>query len=181
MRARKRRELLRDREEMESRLAKVRAKEKAQHERYLKGESMQKRRKIDLKDTSDGDEDQFILEDYDSDVGQSGASASGLSSATLALMEKLGMIGGALREEEAEIEEETKVGIPTRQQHSSNNTPRSSSALGHILNLRNLLASSVGPSFPPQYRLKIPQVSLSLKISSILHWALGRISASIQQ
>ncbi|RDW73743.1 hypothetical protein BP5796_07185 [Coleophoma crateriformis] len=110
MRARKRRELLRDREEMESRLAEIRAKEKAQHERYLSGASTQKRRKVDAKkDTFNDEEDQFVLEDYDSDGEQLNTSTSGLSSATLALMEKLGMVGGPPKEEEAEVQEEIKI------------------------------------------------------------------------
>jgi hypothetical protein len=46
--ARKRRELLRQREDMEARLEKIRAKEKAQREKYLKGDQTFKKRKTNV-------------------------------------------------------------------------------------------------------------------------------------
>lgn len=110
---RKRRELLRTREEMEARLANIRAKEKAQRERYLKEQRHKKRRTETAKrDGGNVDEEQFILEDYNSDAEQSGsrkgvAAGSGLSAATLELMEKLGM--GIQKEEEIEAEDEMKA------------------------------------------------------------------------
>lgn len=110
-RARKRREMLRTREDLEARLAKVRAQEKAQRDRYLKGEKTSKRRKQDLNPTeSQDDDEQFVLEDYDSDGEQKGTQNDGqYSAATLELMAKLGMGPNALGEEEEEIEEEMKV------------------------------------------------------------------------
>lgn len=114
--ARKRRDLLRQREEMEARLAKIRAKEKAQREKYLKGEPASKRRKMEDKGkTADReDEEQFVLNDYESDrEGEGplakGDSTNGLSAETLALMEKLGMNLGLPKEEEEELEDNIKV------------------------------------------------------------------------
>lgn len=115
--ARKRRDLLRQREEMEARLAKIRAKEKAQREKYLKGEPASKRRKMEDKGkTADReDEEQFVLNDYESDrEGEGplakGDSTNGLSAETLALMEKLGMnLGLPKEEEEEELEDNIKV------------------------------------------------------------------------
>ncbi|KAH8661551.1 helicase C-terminal domain-containing protein [Tricladium varicosporioides] len=108
-RARKRREMLRTREDLEARLAKVRTKEKAQLDRYLKGEKANKRRKqyLDPAESQD-DEDQFVLEDYDSDAEQKSRGDGEYSAATLELMAKLGM-GPAARDEDEEIEEEMKI------------------------------------------------------------------------
>lgn len=85
--------MLRQREDMEARLKKIRAKEKAQKEKYLKGEQAYKKRKPDAFTigNDDDNEDQFVLEDYESDHEQStsAAASGGLSAATLELMEKL--------------------------------------------------------------------------------------------
>jgi chromosome transmission fidelity protein 1 len=113
--ARKRRELLRQRQEMEARLAKVRAKEKAQREKYLREPSAKRRRTDDKANGGkEDDEEQFVLDDYDSDrEGNAsftkGSAANGLSAENLALMEKLGLTVGAPKEEEEEVEDETKV------------------------------------------------------------------------
>jgi len=116
--ARKQREILRQREDMQARLAKIRAKEKAQRDRYLKGDQKHKKRRteVDASGVGGGDDDddeQFVLDDYDSEVEQSGsrngATASGLSAATLELMEKLGMSLNSPKEEEEDIEDEIKV------------------------------------------------------------------------
>jgi chromosome transmission fidelity protein 1 len=111
--ARKRRELLRQREDMEARLEKIRAKEKAQREKYLKGDQTFKKRKTDVEKSEEGDEEQFILDDYDSDREQNGikngSAISGYSAMKLELMEKLGMGSSAIRDEDEEIPDETKV------------------------------------------------------------------------
>jgi chromosome transmission fidelity protein 1 len=103
--------MLRQREDMEARLAKIRAKEKAQREKYLKGDETFKRRKTAADKDEDGDE-QFVLEDYDSDLEQSshkkGITATGFSAATLELMGKLGM-GTTVPDDEDEMEDEIKV------------------------------------------------------------------------
>lgn len=109
--ARKRREMLRQREDMEARLKKIRAKEKAQRDRYLRGDQTFKKRKTDAsKGTDEVDEDQFLLDDYDSDREQStsGSTNGNLSAATLELLEKLGM-NLAPKEEDVEDEDEIKV------------------------------------------------------------------------
>jgi chromosome transmission fidelity protein 1 len=106
--ARKRREMLRGREEMETRLAKIRAKEKAQKVKYMKGDQEFKRRKTEKVDEQD-DEEQFILDDYDSDT-ELGKDRSGFySAATLELMEKMGMGPSSLKPLEEEAEDEIKV------------------------------------------------------------------------
>lgn len=112
-RARKRRELLCQREDIEARLAKVRAKDKAQKEKFLKAEPGAKRRKVGKHETLDGedDEQQFILDDYDSDneKPKKTEGANKFSTETLALMGKLGMVNGPAKEELEELEDETKV------------------------------------------------------------------------
>jgi chromosome transmission fidelity protein 1 len=98
---------------MEARLEKIRAKEKAQREKYLKGDQTFKKRKIDAEKSEGGDEEQFILDDYDSDREQNGIkngpAISEYSTVTLELMEKLGMGSSAIRDEDEEIPDETKV------------------------------------------------------------------------
>jgi chromosome transmission fidelity protein 1 len=106
--ARKRREMLRAREEMEARLAKIRAKEKAQKIRYLKGDQDFKKRKT-FKDEEQDDEEQFVLDDYESDQDDGNKRGGFYSAATLELMEKMGMGPSASRSTEEEIEDETKV------------------------------------------------------------------------
>jgi chromosome transmission fidelity protein 1 len=113
--ARKRRELLRQREEMETRLARVRVKEKAQREKYLSESKAKRRRKEDEANNGVAEsEEQFLLDDYDSDQDgnvsfeQSNA-RSVLSAETLSLMEKLGMNVRPTKDEEEELEDEVKV------------------------------------------------------------------------
>lgn len=114
--ARKRREMLRSREELEERLAKIRAKEKAQKVKYIKGDQSFKKRKTNVEaDEKEDDEEQFVLEDYDSDTELNSSRKGGdgtYSAATLELMSKLGMGPNALKVEEEEAEDETKVCIP---------------------------------------------------------------------
>lgn len=111
--ARKRKEMLRQREDMELRLQKVRAKEKAQRENYERGKQSYKKRKTDDSSPSDhrGDEEQFFLEDYESDreESHSNSNPAGLSAATIELMEQLGMIKHSSRGEEMENEDEIKI------------------------------------------------------------------------
>lgn len=112
--------MLRHREDMEARLSKIRAKEKAQRQQYLRGESAPKKRKPDANHrgdaAQDGDEEQFVLDDYESDDGKPDSmtvGATGLSAATLELMGKLGMnIGAPKEDDDDEGEEELKVSTP---------------------------------------------------------------------
>ena len=98
---------------MEKRLSKIRAKEKAQRAQYLKGDHGHKKRRIDSQKGEDGDdEDQFVLDDYDSDADTTNrdqTNPGGLSAATRDLMEKLGIHTQGAVEEEAEVEDEIKV------------------------------------------------------------------------
>lgn len=109
--ARKRRDMLRQREEMQARLAKVRAREKAQQDKYLRGDQTLKRRKMDVNADDEDNEDQYLLDDYESDretgIAKSGSS-SVFSEATLKLMQQVGMVNDA-KDEDEEIEDEIKV------------------------------------------------------------------------
>jgi chromosome transmission fidelity protein 1 len=104
--------MLRQREDIETRLAKIRAKEKAQRDRYMKGDHNFKKRKTHVDSSEkDDDEEQYVLDDYDSDEEQRSSKDEGslYSAKTLELMEKLGMGASVFKEEEDEVEEETKV------------------------------------------------------------------------
>lgn len=105
--------MLRQREDMEVRLKRIRAKEKLQREKYLKdNQGYSKKRKIDpAKAEDEGTDDQFILEDYDSDKEQSTSTTGGLSAATLELMQKLGMSMDTPKDDDDEAKDETKVGF----------------------------------------------------------------------
>lgn len=111
--ARKRREMLRHREDMEERLKKIRAKEKTQRDKYLKADkNYSKKRRVDVARADDYDnEEEYVLEDYDSDGGQSKSklSTGGLSAETLELLRKVGMGSDETEEEDGEAEDEIKV------------------------------------------------------------------------
>ncbi|KAI9659264.1 MAG: ATP-dependent DNA helicase chl1 [Trizodia sp. TS-e1964] len=99
---------------LESRLAKIRAKEKRDRDRYDRGEPHPKKTKANLSESvNDAENDaQFSLEDYESDnnsVPRPPGANDGLSAETLGLMKKLGMDVGNLPEDEIEIEEELKI------------------------------------------------------------------------
>ena len=118
--------MLRQREDMEARLAKIRAKEKAQREKFLKGDQTFKKRKTNAEEEDPDNEEQFVLEDYDSDREQGslkkGVAATGFSAATLELMNKLGMGTSTANEEEDEVEDEIKVSITIHLRNWSNNS-----------------------------------------------------------
>lgn len=135
--------MLRNREDLEARLAQIRAKEKAQRERYLKGDQKYKKRKINFgkDENADDCEEQFVLDDYDSDAEHSrpikrGPAGSGLSAATLELMEKLGMNMNGPKEEEVEAQDEMKASnLPHHSlEKTQPNNHRYSTALELILN-----------------------------------------------
>lgn len=113
--ARKRQDLLRRREDVEARLAKVRAKEKAQKDRFLRGETSVKRRRVEKgAEDDDQSDDQFALDDYESDREDGSKAAqdtSGFSAQTLALMNKLGTSIQLQPEDDEEMEEEVKVSL----------------------------------------------------------------------
>lgn len=110
-RARRRRDLLRQREAMEARLAKIRAKEKAQRTQPLRAGTASKKRRLEEEQAADDmDEDQFVLDDYESDLDVAKRPATenstGLSVETLALMEKAGTNFFKKPEEDEVVEEE---------------------------------------------------------------------------
>jgi len=86
----------------------------------LKGDQTYKKRKLDsAKATGEiDDEEQFVLEDYDSDgenaSSKNGSTPGGLSTATLELLEKLGM-SRKIKEDDVEVEDQMKVRESCRQ------------------------------------------------------------------
>ncbi|KAF9695163.1 hypothetical protein EKO04_006762 [Ascochyta lentis] len=107
---------VRRRQELNERLAKIKAKEKRAKERSAAGGSAYKRQKVDSDHASEKDaESQFALEDYDSDAERdSNAKAdkfgsSGLSAETQALMDRLGFDVGEKKTEEGDVLDETKI------------------------------------------------------------------------
>jgi chromosome transmission fidelity protein 1 len=99
---------------MEARLAKIRAKELAQKQKYLKGDQNFKKRRIDVQGIDNGGEEQFVLDDYDSegDEKSNQSQTGGLYSAeTLALMEKLGMTTKPKEEDFEDDNDEMKVTV----------------------------------------------------------------------
>lgn len=95
-RARKRKELFGRREEMETRLMREREKEKLKTTKQTGRDLNAKRRKIGIADEKVSDEEEFVLEDYESDTEhkkqpRASRNVDGLSSETVALMAKAGM------------------------------------------------------------------------------------------
>lgn len=105
--------MLRQREDMEARLKNVRAKEKAQRDKYQKGDKIHKKRKTGSSITTEdfSDEEQFVPDDYESDREESHSRTdhARFSAATLELMEQLGMVVHPIKEEDTEFEDEIKV------------------------------------------------------------------------
>lgn len=97
------------REEMEERLKKVKEKEKRERDRYRKGEQERAVKKRKVEEKNDVGEDEFVLEDWDSDEGgKEKAGDTVFSSETLRLMEQAGM-RSRVQEEEVEEDDELKV------------------------------------------------------------------------
>lgn len=103
------------RQELESRIAKVKAKEKKMKEFLLNQEPQFKRQKTASSAAANQDEDEarFVLDDYDSDHDAASSRRapvfddSGLSAKNQALMEKLGF--SLKKEDEVEVLDETKI------------------------------------------------------------------------
>lgn len=112
----RRQEALRRRQELNDRIAKIKAKEKRAKERYENGEPRYKRQKT-LAGEANGpdDETQFVLDDYESDEEHEKAERfvnfgdSGLSAETQALMEQLGYSTNASKTEYGDVPDETKI------------------------------------------------------------------------
>lgn len=149
--------MLRQREDMEARLARIRAKEKVQRDKYLKGDQGVKRRRVDVDKGDDGDEEQFVLEDYESDQelnGTKGGKSGGVfSAATLELMAKIGMGPVTPKEEEDEAEDEIKASDQISLFCTRLTYHRSSTAPGHILNSHNSSTRFEESIFHPQSKI----------------------------
>lgn len=157
VKARKRQEMRRQLQEMESRLERIRAKEKAELEKYMNGGQAHKKRKTEAEtNMDDSGEDQFLIDDYDSDsentLAKGTTKASAFSAHTLELMEKLGMNNRLVEEEEEEIEDETKVSI-CRAECIQVLMIRYFTALGHIRSLLNLSMNFDGHAFHRRFFL----------------------------
>jgi chromosome transmission fidelity protein 1 len=108
---------LRRRQDLEDRIARIKAKEKRAKDRYQHGESLYKRQKLSSIDTygEDAEEAQFVLDNYESDndaAPRSKAasfSESGLSAQTEALMQQFGYSLGPKKEQEEEAVDEMKI------------------------------------------------------------------------
>jgi len=108
-------EALRRKQDLNDRIAKIKAKEKRAKERYENGEPNYKRRKLEAGEASDDGEAQFVLDDYESDEeshrrAKAGTfDDSGLSAETQALMASLGYSADASKEDDSEGPDETKI------------------------------------------------------------------------
>ncbi|KAK7626152.1 helicase C-terminal domain-containing protein [Phyllosticta citricarpa] len=114
----KRRAALNQRQQLEERIARVRAKERKLKERQLSGEPHRKRQKIPTAEADGGNDDEarFLLDDYESEDEQTQKAKSkvgsdlGFSAETVALMKKLGMpVDRTKVEEETEEPDELKI------------------------------------------------------------------------
>ncbi|KAK4999112.1 ATP-dependent DNA helicase chl1 [Elasticomyces elasticus] len=115
----KRRIALQKQEELSTRLAAIRAKEKKVKERHEAGAPPPKRRKVTEAGSAKSENNeniQFVLDDYESDSGfvetpeKGGIVDNGLSAETQALMKRLGMpISGTGGGEELEPRDELKI------------------------------------------------------------------------
>ena len=110
-------QLLQRRLELESHLAQIREKESRLRLQYEKGEPLRKRAKVNHGDSASepGDEDQFVLDDYESETEAKASTAfqadrEGLSAASLDLMRKLGEpLSPARDNPDLETAEELKI------------------------------------------------------------------------
>ncbi|SZF03684.1 unnamed protein product [Blumeria hordei] len=113
VKARRRREMVHQREDFELRLSQIRAKEKAIRDKFLRGERSSKKRKINHTNVDKHDDEQFVLEEYESDEDKKthDKTARSLYSAeTLLLLDELGMGPAADRkQDDEEIYDETKI------------------------------------------------------------------------
>ncbi|KAL8851070.1 MAG: hypothetical protein Q9221_003966 [Calogaya cf. arnoldii] len=109
--------LVQRRLELESHLAKIREKESSQRLQYEKGEPLRKRAKVNHANSASefGDEDQFVLDDYESETEAKApdslrADRDGLSAASLDLMRKLGEPFGSTKDNpDLETADEMKI------------------------------------------------------------------------
>jgi chromosome transmission fidelity protein 1 len=113
----RRRMALQHRQDLENRLACIREKEKMIKKRYDSGEPLSKRRRIGhTTDQEHNDQEQFVLDDYDSDGGAQRDSKQGvladygISTETQEILKRLGMFTGIQAEQEdMEMPDQLKV------------------------------------------------------------------------
>ncbi|KAF3044996.1 ATP-dependent DNA helicase chl1 [Didymella heteroderae] len=113
-RKQRKQEAFRRRQELDERLAKIKAQEKRARERTSAVNQVYKRHRVGL-DDGDGDEAQFALDDYESDRESASIARgakfdnSGLSAETQALMDKLGYVTGETKTADGQDFDETKI------------------------------------------------------------------------
>lgn len=115
-RKQRKQEAFRRRQELNERLAKIKAQEKRARERAVGLSQVYKRQKVGLDHADDADEEaQFALDDYESDresasiARSSRFDKSGLSAETQALMDQLGYVTGETKTEDGQVLDETKI------------------------------------------------------------------------
>jgi chromosome transmission fidelity protein 1 len=154
-------EALRRRQELNDRIAKVKAKEKRAKERYESGEPRYKRQKLATSERSGADDEaQFVLDDYESDEEHDKAAntfdESGLSAETQALMQQLGY-ADASKADEGETPDETKIFFCSRT-HSQ--LTQFTSELGRV-------------KMPPAFTLDEKDVDVDELVEDVKHLTLG--------
>lgn len=168
----KRKTALQLRQDLEDRLKKVREREKKIKTRHDSGEPHVKRRKIetDTQTQSSLDEDQYLLDEYESEDEPSHKSSNftatdyGLSAESQALMKKLGIpIGGPTADTDAEAPDQLKIFFCSRT-HS-----QLSQFSNELRRVRLPPAIEPEPSEPPPSRGKA-EVELS---EAVKHLTLG--------
>jgi chromosome transmission fidelity protein 1 len=103
------------RQDLEQRLARIREREEKVEKRLAKGEPLPKRTKIEhLGKQRQADEDEFVLDDYNSDsesvVHSTVTSSLDVSKETQAILKRLGMLSGSENDDDdAEMPDELKI------------------------------------------------------------------------
>ena len=114
-RKQRKQEAFRRRQELNERLAKIKAQEKRARERASRPGQVYKRQKTVPDDSGGDDEAQFALDDYESDQESASIARtakfgnSGLSAETQALMDRLGYVTGETKTEDGQVMDETKI------------------------------------------------------------------------
>lgn len=114
-RKQRKQEAFRRRQELNERLAQIKAREKRARERASGVSQVYKRQRVDLDDGEGDDEARFALDDYESDQESASTAraanfdSSGLSAETQALMDKLGYTTGETKIEDGQALDETKI------------------------------------------------------------------------
>lgn len=133
------REIRHMRADLDLRLSAIREREKKIKERHAGGEpAFKKRKQLHETEGNTEDEDQFLLDDYESDKENTTAKRLGFSIETTKLMEQLGLLPPSKDEQTAESVEELKVYFCSRT-HS-----QLSQFIGELKRVK------LPPGFPPE-------------------------------